>query len=122
VALVESGLRDNGWPRRGNRSRSQDEQEWLRKVYEAARAEGWDTLSTKSEAEHGRQGKGEGRPKKADRLIHDPERIERELAAVRTESEPDSSVYVPRKPKEPVNTDSRRKALAYALTGKRRHG
>jgi hypothetical protein len=46
-----------------------------------------------------------------------PERFAQEVAAVRTD--PDSSVYAPRKHRAPVNTLSRRQALAFALTGKR---
>jgi hypothetical protein len=51
-----------------------------------------------------------------------PEVYAQEVAAVRTRSDPDSSVYAPRKHKAPVNTPSRSQRLqdmAHKLTGKR---
>lgn len=106
MALVESGLADSGWGRAFGGKRH-DEQAMLKEIYELAQKAGWDRLATKKKTEHGRQAPPvEDTP----RPEPDPKCVEQELALVRAESDPDSSVYVPPKRKLLDRRRYRRKA------------
>jgi hypothetical protein len=134
MALVESGLRDLGWRRSMQSLREQyrppDDRVEVAPGLKGSEFDRWEYASALRDVEGPslREIRSERERRKHPQLSKaldssEPERVTRELAEVRTRSDPDSSVYTPRKHKAPVNTPSRKhrfRDVAHQLTGKRR--
>jgi hypothetical protein len=133
MALVESGLREHGWRRCMASAREQyrrpDDRVEVTPELRGTAEDRWEFASRLGDAGgpslHEIRAERERRkhPKLSTVVdTSDPERVTRELAEVRADLDPDTSVFTPRKRKVPVNTPSRSQRLqdmAHKLTGKR---
>jgi hypothetical protein len=130
MALVESGLREFGWRRCMQSAREQyrppDDRVEVSSELRGTAEDRWEYASRLSNERgpslHAIREERERRKHPPPVSRTEPGRVTRELADVRTRSDPDSSVYAPRKHKSPANTPSRSQRLqdmAHKLTGKR---